>query len=238
MLQSVDDARRIVEQIRDEHHQPPLVERVSELVKRPRRIGLRAGLETVQRQEQRPQMPGSGARRSEAEHFVVERHEACGVALAVHEIRQRCRETRSIFQLGHGAGAIAHGRADVEQEMRAQIGLFFETLHIVAVGAREYFPVHRGQIVPWQVLAVFGELDTEALERTAMQPRQEAFHDRPRAQLQSGDARQHRRIEKPLLAPRVAHVTRPVRSSAAAPPRSVWRRCLPRSSAPIRHRSS
>ena len=58
----------------------------------------------------------------------------------------------------------------------------------------------RGEIVAGQVLAVFGEFDAEALERAAVQARQQPFDDGARLQLERAQAREDRGIEEPKFA--------------------------------------
>ena len=53
--------------------------------------------------------------------------------------------------------------------MAIDVGFFLELLDVVAVGPGVDLPVDGGEIVAGQVLAVFGELDAEALERAAVQ---------------------------------------------------------------------
>ncbi len=63
MLEPVDDALRIVEQVGDEHDQAALDERVGELVERPADIGRAPGCEPLEREQQRVQVARPGARR-------------------------------------------------------------------------------------------------------------------------------------------------------------------------------
>ena len=94
------------------------------------------------------------------------------------------------------ARAVAHRAADVEQEVAIEVRLLLELLDVVAIAARVDLPVDRRRSSPGMVLPVLGELDAEALERAAVQARQEPFDDRPRLQLERAEARDDRRIEK------------------------------------------
>src|ERR1700674_4086342 len=64
------------------------------------------------------------------------------------------------------------------------------------VGSRVDLPVDRRDIVPGHVLTVFGKLNAEALERTAVKTREEALDDRAGLELESAQARQDRGVEE------------------------------------------
>ena len=72
----------------------------------------------------------------------------------------------------------------------------------MAVAAGVDLPVDRREIVAGDVLAVFGELDAEALERAAMQPREEPFDDRAGLELERAEPRHDRGIEELAFARR------------------------------------
>ena len=154
----------------------------------------------VERQEQRAQVPRTDARRQPAENAVVERHQACRVALAGHQVRERGGQARSVLALRHRARAVAHRRADVEQQVRAEVRLLLVLLHVIPVGPRVHLPVDRGEIVARQVLPVLRELHAEPLQRAAVQPRQEALDDGARLELEAADPRDDGGIEEPRLA--------------------------------------
>ena len=80
--------------------------------------------------------------------------------------------------------------------MAVEVRLLLELLDVVAIAAREHFPVDRGEIVAGNVLPVFRELDAEALERAAVQARQKSFDDGAGFQLERAEARDDGRVEK------------------------------------------
>ena len=84
--------------------------------------------------------------------------------------------------------------------MAVEIGLLFELLDVVPIAAREDLPVDRREVVAGDVLPVFGELDAEALERTAVKAGEKPLDDRARLQLERPEARDNRRVEEPALA--------------------------------------
>ena len=123
------------------------------------------------------------------------------VALAVHEKSQRCRQHRAVFELAHRRrAAIRHRRADVEQQVAFEVGLFLELLDVVTIAARVDLPVECGEVVAGQVLPVFRELDAEPLVGTSVQTRDEALDHRPRLQLHRPQPRDDRRVEKSQVA--------------------------------------
>ena len=170
VLQPVDDPIRLVEQVGDEHHH-------AALARWPARDA--SGFATlvfspsVRRSSVSSTAAGvRGARWPAASaDAVVEGDQADGVALPVHQVRERRRQVRAVLELRHAARAVAHRRADVEQEVAPEVGLFLELLDVVAIGARVDLPVDRRQVVARDVLPVLGELDAEALERAAVQAR-------------------------------------------------------------------
>ena len=64
---------------------------------------------------------------------------------------------------------VAHRGAGVHDQRRPQVAFFFVLLDVMAIGAAEDPPIEPAQVVARRVLAVFGELDVEAVERAAVQ---------------------------------------------------------------------
>ena len=89
--------------------------------------------------------------------------------------------------------------------MTIEVGLLLELLHVVPIAARVDLPVDGREVVAGDVLPVFGELDAEALERAAMQAREEAFDDRPRLELERTEPRHDRGVEELTLADACGH---------------------------------
>ena len=129
-------------------------------------------------------MTGARARRKGVHHPVVEQHQADGVALSLDEIGERGEEQTPVAQLGDGARAVAHRRADIQQEVTLEVRLLLEPLHVEALGSRGQLPVDADRVIPWQVGPVLAKLDAEPFERTAVQPDQDTLNDGPSHQLQ------------------------------------------------------
>ena len=204
MPQAADHRLRLVEQIGDQHDHAALDQRLGELVQRP--ADVRLARRAAAARARAAARAGGRAARSPAAATTIRSSNAISPAAS------RCRfiryasdaaSTTPYSSLVIGArAAIAHRPADVEQQVAVEVGLLLELLDVVAVAARVDLPVERRQIVAGQVLAVLGELDAEALERAAVQARQEALDDRPRLQLERAEPRDDRGIEKPQVARR------------------------------------
>jgi len=83
--------------------------------------------------------------------------------------------------------------------MTAQVGFVLELLEIVSVAARVEPPIDISRIVSRRVLAVFGELDGEAMLGAAVQAVPEAFHYHARPQFEILDSHQHLGIDERIL---------------------------------------
>jgi hypothetical protein len=92
-------ARRIVQQVRDENDHPTLAERVGQLMERLRDIGFAAQAQSFERNEQRSQVSAARARPHHRPHGDVERGEADGVALLIHQVGERRREALAVLVL-------------------------------------------------------------------------------------------------------------------------------------------
>ena len=89
------------------------------------------------------------ARRDHGANVVIERHEAGGVALLLHQVGERRGKRAAVLQLREAAGAVAHRPADIEQQIPLQVRVFLVHAHDEAVAPREHLPVDRGEVVPW-----------------------------------------------------------------------------------------
>ena len=106
------------------------------------------------------------------------------VALGEQEVGERRRQGGGVVRLGPPARAVAHRPAVVDEQVAAQVGLVLELLDVVAVGAGEEPPVEVAEVVAGAVLAVFGELDREAVVGAAVQAAPQPLDHAARAQLQ------------------------------------------------------
>jgi hypothetical protein len=90
---------------------------------------------------------------------------------------------------------IAHGRAGVEQQVGAQVGLDLVLFDDEAIGFGVNPPVDMPQVVTGDVLAAIGELDAEALVGALMQSAQKAFDHVLGAQLEAAQLVEHVRMK-------------------------------------------
>jgi len=118
--------------------------------------------------------------------FAVEGHQPDAVLLMQHQIGQRRGRPAGVVQFRHRCrtALILHALARVQEQVAHQVRLFLELFQVVFIGASEHLPIEIAEIVAGRVLAVFGELDREPVERTAMSTRGIALDDPPRAQRQ------------------------------------------------------
>jgi hypothetical protein len=195
VLQPLDHPLGIVQQVRDEHHEAALSDGLHEIAERLGHVRLLAEFQPLQRDEHGLQVAGARAGRQHVADAVVEREQADGVSLTVHQVRQCPGQVRRVLELGHLMRAVAHRAAHVEQDVALEVGLFLELLDDVPVRARIDFPVERREVVAREVLPVLGELDAEPLERAAMQSRQESFDDGSRLQVDGAQSGDNRRVE-------------------------------------------
>ena len=124
--------------------------------------------------------------------LAVEQDQADRVLLLDQQHGQRDDQRGGVVELRQRAGAVVHRGAGIDHERDPQVAFFFVLLDVMAIGAPEDAPVEPAQIVAGRVFAVLGELDVEAVERTAMLPADRPFDDTAGAQHQAGDARRGR----------------------------------------------
>ena len=196
MVEAAQHPVRIVQQIRDHHYQAATAHRRGEAVERRGKVGAPSHLDPVEGGQNSPQVAGAPAGRDVGHHPVVERRQANGVALPVHQPSERRGEVRSVRQLRHRGRAVAHRRRDVEQQPALDVCLLFEPLDVVPVAPGVHLPVERREIVPRHVGAVLGELDAEAGVGAAVQAEQEPFDDGAGAQLHRAEAGDHDGVEQ------------------------------------------
>jgi len=121
---------------------------------------------------------------------LVEREQACRVALLVEEPGQGRRQRSSVFGLRVADRAEAHRSAVVHEQVAAKVRLVLELLHVATVRAGEQPPIEIPRVVAGGILAVFGKLDGEAVIGTAMEPRPKALDHHAGAQLQIANGHQ------------------------------------------------
>ena len=161
-------------------------------------------------------MPGSGARRQQADNSIVEREQPDRIALPVHQICQRGGKIQAVLELAESRRPVTHRGAHIERNAAFEVGLFFVFLDVKAVASCVDFPVDRGQVVTGHVLPVLGELHAEPLERAAMQAGEEPLDDGARLQLERAQSRHDRGVEEQAFAGALRHVYIPLFGTGTA----------------------
>src|SRR6266481_3426463 len=80
--------------------------------------------------------------------------------------------------------------------MATQVGFVFEFFDVITIAPCEQPPIEIARIIPGRVLAVFSELNREAVIRTAMNARPEALNNDASAQLQILNTHQRARMDE------------------------------------------
>src|ERR1019366_4607921 len=91
---------------------------------------------------------------------------------------------------------VRHAAAGIDEKVGVEIGFLFVLLDVVAVGLAEDAPVNVANLVAGVILAMLGELDTEALVGTFMHAAQEAGDDVARNEAQPAVFGEGRGIEE------------------------------------------
>ena len=211
MLQAADDPIRVVEQVRDEHDHSPLGDEIGDVMQGPFDIGLAAERQAIEREEDGAQLSGARAGGQHRDDAIVEGDQAHGIALPVHQVRERRGQALAVLELRHARRAVPHRRADIEDEMTSEVGLFLELLDVVAIGSGVDLPVNRRQVVARDVLPVLRELDAESLERAAVESRQHALDDGARLELERAQTRHDGGVQELPLAGAPRHGYIPLR---------------------------
>ena len=121
-------------------------------------------------------------------HFRVEQHQAHGVVLVEHQVRQGGGEVAGVAELAQFAALERHRLGAIDEDVGAEVRLVLEELDVVLVGAGEDLPVDGAGIVAGRVGAVVEVLDGEAVVGAAVAARQEPLDDLARHQLHVADA--------------------------------------------------
>jgi hypothetical protein len=187
---------RIVVQIADEHDQTPLFEAIGQLVKRFGHVRLFARLDLFELPHHLVEVPRRRSGGHVQMHLRVERRQPHRVLLPRHQIRQNRRQIRTIVELRDlGRMAVAHRRADVQEDLHPHVRLFFILLDVETFGAGEHFVVEMARVVAGRVFAVFGEFDAEPLIRTGVQSGDRTFDHSTRYDCEVLHAGQGRRLK-------------------------------------------
>src|SRR5262249_14177371 len=113
-------------------------------------------------------MRSSASRRCVRELVTVHRHQADGVSLLGHEIRERRGDDLAIAKLRDALLRKRHRRARVEREHHREVRRLAKLSGVESVAPREELPVEILEIVAGAVRAVLAEFGAVAMERTSV----------------------------------------------------------------------
>ena len=141
VLQPANDPVRFVEQVGDEHDHAPLGDEVRHVMQGFLDVGPATEGQPIEGEEHGAYLARARACRQHRDDAVVERDQAHGIALPVHQVRQRRGQALTVLELRHPARAVAHRRADVEQQVASEVGVLLEFLDVVPIGPGVHLPV-------------------------------------------------------------------------------------------------
>ncbi len=198
-LDHADDLNRGVEKIRDDHDHAALAQKILKMDQGLRVIGFGASLGILKAAQQAKQLPLAGRGADVSAHLIVEDNQAGRIALRLGgQVEKRRGKKARVIHLGDFVGGIVHGTAGVEQDGQQRVGLAAIAFQVSAFGAGKDVPIHMAQVVAGAVGAIFGELLAETEFRRTMQAGDEAIDDGLGHEVQPGDPRKNRWIQKTL----------------------------------------
>ena len=100
-----------------------------------------------------------------------------------------------MVDVGVGQHRVVHRRGVVDKHLTSQVGLLLIAFGIEPVGTAEQLPVDRPDRFAGIVQTVLGKLNTEAVKRAFMQPRDKSLHHLPGEEFKRGELLQATGIE-------------------------------------------
>ena len=189
--QGTNDFLLVVVEVADDDDEAPTRDGGSHVVEDLGKAGVLLGLKLFEDAEDLAKMDRGAVWENSIGDPIVEGDHADGVLLPDEQVGQGGGEVASVFELVEGAAAIGHAGGDIEEDIAPEVGLLLVLLDVKAVRSGEALPVEVSQIVARAVLAVFGELDGEAVEGAAVETGDEpldsaASDERQVAELRNG----------------------------------------------------
>ena len=180
VLDATDEFVLVVEKIAHEHHDPAASRLAREIVERLGNGGGLRGIERAEHGADRVDFREAVRARDVLARLVVEDRHCGGVALEEDEIREARGHHFCIVELAHRTGAVAHGLAAIEQQVRHEVRLLLVLLDVVAVAAPEHLPIEMPRVVAGDVFAVLRKLDRKSAERRLVRTGHVALDNRAR----------------------------------------------------------
>src|SRR5260370_29308919 len=135
-------------------------------------------------------MAGAMSRGQIFANLFVEGEQSHSIALQIEEIGQCSCQRGGVFRFGVAQRTETHRAAVVREQIAAQIGFVFKFFDEITIAAGENAPIDITRIIALGVLPIFGELDGEAVIRTAMKAVPKSLDNDPRAQFEVADVHQ------------------------------------------------
>ena len=180
MLERLQKFRHVTEAVAQEDHQPARGQLLGDPMPQRGEGRLAAGPGSLERLEDQEEVFRRGARPDHTAELRVVESQAHGVALVEHEVRQRGGDVLGERELGRVRAGVAHAAGRIDDEGGAEVRLLLELLDVVAIRLADRPPVDVADLVAGVVLAMLGELDRVALERTFVNATQEALDEAAR----------------------------------------------------------
>ena len=124
----------------------------------------------------------------------MKRDQPAGVALGQKQIRQAGGELPGVIVLAQRLPAIAHAAGAIDEQMAAEVGLFFVFLDVKLAGLGVGPPIDVADFVAGVILPMLDEFDAGPFERAFVLADQVAFDNQLGDDFQPAEFRQCRRI--------------------------------------------
>src|SRR5271157_4275509 len=195
VLEPGHDPGRIIEEVGEDGHHPPLLEPFRQVVQYRTHVRFLACGSHVEHVEELLEVRWLAGRTQVAADGVVEETQADRVLLLNDHVGQ-CRDDElSVLELGDVlARGVRHRFAGVQKQVEEQVRLLLVLLEVKLVGLGPDLPVHVADVVARHIFAVLGELDGEAVVGAGMHARDVALDHEPGLEIEPLEASQCLRI--------------------------------------------
>src|SRR5215510_15266875 len=101
-------------------------------------------------------------RRNIALHLRTECHQTHIIPLAQHQICQGSSKVTTVIKLAETLRTIVHRGTGIHEQVGLEVGLLFILFDEIAVELAVSFPVNMTNFIAWNILPMFGKLNTIA----------------------------------------------------------------------------
>ena len=163
VLQGTHQGGKLIEAVGEDDNHAAALDLAGQIVPQGSQRGFAAGFGVFQGAQQVQQVLGAGLRLDDLANPRVVRDQSDGVALMQHQIRQRGGNVLRVLELAVLSALVIHAAGGIDQEVSAEVRLFFVFFDVIAIGFAVGAPIDVADFVTGIVLAMLGELDAEAL---------------------------------------------------------------------------